>query len=121
MFRPNLPSELLQSVVEEFSSLPGVGKKSALRYALHLLALPKENVERFGNSFIKMRNEIHYCNQCNMISDSEKCEICSDSKRDRGVICVVESIRDVISIENTEQYNGVYHVLGGIISPMDGI
>ena len=121
MFRPNLPSELLQSVVEEFSSLPGVGKKSALRYALHLLALPKENVERFGNSFIKMRNEIHYCNQCNMISDSEKCEICSDSKRDRGVICVVESIRDVISIENTEQYNGVCHVLGGIISPMDGI
>lgn len=121
MFRQNYQSALLQSVVEEFSSLPGVGKKSALRFALHLLKQPKENVERFGNSLIKMRSEIKYCVECNMISDSDKCAVCSDPSRDKTQICVVENIRDVLSIENTELYNGVYHVLGGIISPMDGV
>lgn len=121
MQKPGLTSSLLQSVVDELSSLPGVGRKSALRFALHLLKQPKENVEKFGNSVIKMRNEIKNCSICNMISDSEVCGICSDKGRDHSLICVVESIRDVISIENTEQYRGVYHVLGGIISPMDGI
>jgi recombination protein RecR len=121
MFHSELPSSLLQNVVDELSGLPGVGRKSALRFALHLLKLPKENVERFGNSVIKMRNEIRYCKKCGMISDSEICTICSDPSRDTSLICVVESIRDVISIENTGQFKGLYHVLGGIISPMEGV
>lgn len=121
MFKPLFPSNLLQNVVDELSGLPGVGRKSALRFALHLLKLPKENVERFSDSIKKMREEIYYCEKCNMISDTSVCGICNDSKRDHSLVCVVESIRDVLSIENTEQYNGVYHVLGGIISPMDGI
>ncbi len=121
MFKPLFPSNLLQNVVDELSGLPGVGKKSALRFALHLLKLPKENVERFSDSIKKMREEIYYCQKCNMISDSVICDICNDIKRDQSLICVVESIRDVLSIENTEQFSGVYHVLGGIISPMDGV
>lgn len=121
MFKQNYSSVLLEKAVDEFASLPGIGRKSALRLALHLLKQPKENVERFGNSFIALRNGVRYCRECNMISDSEICSVCSDSSRDRGIICVVESIRDVLSIENTEQYRGLYHVLGGIISPMDGV
>lgn len=121
MFKPLFPSALLQNVVDELSGLPGVGRKSALRFALHLLKLPKENVDRFSESIKKMRQEIYYCEHCNMISDTPVCEICIDSKRDHSLVCVVESIRDVLSIENTEQFNGVYHVLGGIISPMDGV
>ncbi|MBQ0007002.1 MAG: recombination protein RecR [Alistipes sp.] len=111
---------LLGEAVEQFASLPGVGRRTALRLALHLLKQPRENVDRFGNAFIRLRNEIRYC-ECGMISDSEKCGVCSDPKRDSSVICVVESLRDVISIEQTGDYHGVYHVLGGLISPMDGV
>lgn len=121
MIKHNLPSSLLSNAVEELASLPGIGKKSALRFALHLLRQPKENVKRFGNSIIKMREEIQFCSLCNMISDTPICHICSDKRRDNSLICVVESIRDVISIENTGEFNGLYHVLGGIISPMDAV
>ena len=121
MFRQNYSSVLLEKAVDEFSSLPGIGRKSALRLELHLLKQPQENVERFGNSFIALRKGVKYCNVCNMISDENICSVCSDSSRDRSIICVVESIRDVLSIENTGQYRGLYHVLGGIISPMDGV
>ena len=121
MFRQNYSSVLLEKAVDEFSSLPGIGRKSALRLALHLLKQPQENVERFGNSFIALRKGVKYCNVCNMISDENICSVCSDSSRDRSIICVVESIRDVLSIENIGQYRGLYHVLGGIISPMDGV
>lgn len=120
MYRSNLSSSLLQDAVDELSSLPGIGRKSALRFALHLLKQPSENVERFSKSIFKMRNEIKFCRNCNMISDTDICPICSSTSKERSLVCVVESIRDVISIENTGQYNGLYHVLGGIISPMDG-
>lgn len=120
MYKNNLSSTLLQDAVDELSSLPGIGRKSALRFALHLLKQPRENVERFSRSVLKMRNEIKYCTNCNMISDSDMCPICSSNSRERSLVCVVESIRDVISIDNTGQYNGLFHVLGGIISPMDG-
>ena len=120
MYKNNLSSTLLQDAVDELSSLPGIGRKSALRFALHLLKQPRENVERFSRSVLKMRNEIKYCINCNMISDSDMCPICSSNSRESSLVCVVESIRDVISIDNTGQYNGLFHVLGGIISPMDG-
>ena len=118
MFKQKYSSQLLEKAVDEFASLPGIGRKSALRLALHLLKQPVENIERFGNSFIALRKGVMYCN---MITDSNICSVCADTRRDKSVICVVESIRDVLSIENTQQYNGLYHVLGGIISPMDGI
>ncbi|MEN6619219.1 MAG: recombination mediator RecR [Rikenellaceae bacterium] len=121
MFKQNYHSLLLQNAVDELASLPGVGRKSALRFALHLLKQSRENVEKFGHSIIKMREEVLFCNTCNMISDTPVCKVCSDPKRERSLVCVVESIRDVLSIENTLQYNGLYHVLGGIISPMDGV
>ena len=121
MYRDNLSSQLLSDAVDAFSSLPGIGKKSAMRLALHLLKQPEDKVEKFAMAFVNLRRNILYCDRCNMISDSPKCPICSDNSRDNSVICVVESYRDVISIENTSQYRGVYHVLGGIISPMDGI
>ena len=121
MNREHLSSVLLANAVDELAGLPGVGRKSALRFALHLLKQPKENVKKFGESVIKMRSEIQYCSCCNMISDSPICSICSDKGRDSALICVVESIRDVMSIENTGEYNGLYHVLGGIISPIDGV
>ena len=114
-------SQLLQNAVEEFSSLPGVGRRSALRFALHLLKLPQENVERLGRAIVDFRSKVRYCSRCNMISDTDTCPICSSPRRNRELICVVESIRDVMSIENTAIYNGLYHVLGVIISPMDGI
>jgi recombination protein RecR len=114
-------NKILQDAVEQLSSLPGIGKKSALRFALYLLKQPMENVERFGNSIISLRRDIKYCSECNMISEGDKCSICSDQKRDHRTICVVESLRDVLSIEATGEYKGVYHVLGGVISPMDGI
>lgn len=114
-------SKLLEEAVNELSRLPGVGRKSALRLALHLLKQDKANVENFGRSIIRMRNEILYCKQCHNISDSELCEICANPKRNPNIICVVEDIRDVMAIENTSQFTGLYHVLGGIISPMDGI
>ncbi len=117
----NYSSKLLEDAVDEFASLPGVGRKTALRLALHLLKQPVEKVNRFSNAFTRLRNEVKYCSECNMISDSTVCPVCSNPKRDRAVVCVVESIRDVLSLENTRQFNGLYHVLGGIISPMDGI
>lgn|SRR5574344_1287163 len=121
MFRQNYSSSLLEGAVEQFASLPGVGRKTALRLALHLMKQSQENVERFANSFTKLKREIQYCPVCNMISDDGVCPICGDHTRDHSIVCVVESLRDVLSIENTDQYHGMYHILGGIISPMDGI
>ncbi|MEA1888038.1 MAG: recombination mediator RecR [Bacteroidota bacterium] len=115
------PSKLLENAVNEFASLPGIGKKTAFRLVMHLLRQNESDVERFGESIIKFKKEIKYCKICYNISDTEICDICSDKSRDRSIICVVENIRDVIAIENTAQYRGVYHVLGGIISPMDGV
>ena len=114
-------SRLLEDVVDEFSKLPGIGRKTALRMALHLLKQDACAVTQFGNAVIRLRNEIVYCKHCHNLSDTDVCEICSNPRRDRSMICVVENIRDVMSIENTMQYQGVYHVLGGVISPMDGI
>lgn len=115
------PSKLLENAVNEFSKLPGIGRKSALRLVLHLLRQDIEAVNYFGNSLIQLRNEIKHCKICHNISDFDVCQICNNQSRNRSVICVVENIRDVMSIENTQQFNGLYHVLGGIISPMDGI
>ena len=112
---------MLENAVQEFAKLPGIGRKTALRLVLHLLKESDEEVENFGNSIIRLRKEIVYCKICHNISDSEICDICSNLSRDRSVVCVVENIKDVITIENTQQFRGLYHVLGGIISPMDGI
>jgi recombination protein RecR len=117
----NLSSKLLQNAVNEFSKLPGIGKKTALRLVLHLLNQDEEEVNQFGNTIIKLRSEIKRCNSCNVISDTELCPICADKNRDHSTVCVVENSRDVMAIENTNQYKGIYHVLGGLISPMDGI
>ncbi|MBO7608289.1 MAG: recombination protein RecR [Paludibacteraceae bacterium] len=114
-------SILLDNAVKEFSKLPGIGKKTALRLVLHLLRQSSEDVEQFGNAFITLRNGIRYCRVCHNISDSEICGICADERRDASQICVVENINEVISIENTQQFHGLYHVLGGVISPMDGV
>jgi recombination protein RecR len=115
------PSKLLENAVNEFASLPGIGRKTAFRLVMSLLKKDPAEVEKFGESIIRLHREIHYCRICNNISDSEICSICSDEKRDKSVICVVESIQDVMAVENTRQYKGVYHVLGGIISPVDGV
>jgi recombination protein RecR len=115
------PSKLLENAVNEFSKLPGIGRKSALRLVLHLLRQDVEAVNYFGNSLIQLRNDIKHCKICHNISDTDICQICNNNSRNRSVICVVENIRDVMSVENTQQFNGLYHVLGGIISPMDGI
>ena len=115
------PSKLLEGAVDAISSLPGVGRRSALRLALHLLKQPQENVHHFASAIVNLRDEVRYCRDCMMISDDEVCSICSDRTRDHNLICVVESVRDVMSIENTGQYRGVYHVLGGIISPINGV
>ncbi|MCQ2182014.1 MAG: recombination mediator RecR [Bacteroidales bacterium] len=115
------PSQLLQDAVEAISSLPGVGSRSALRLALHLLRQPSENIHHFATAIDRLADEVRYCRTCRMISDGEECSICADKTRDHGTICVVESVRDVMSIEATGQYHGVYHVLGGIISPINGI
>ena len=120
-FKENYPSRLLEDAVDAISSLPGVGRRSALRLALHLLKQPVENVHHFTASIDRLRNDVMYCRYCRMISDAEICSICGDRSRDHNLICVVESVRDVMSIENTGQYRGVYHVLGGIISPINGI
>ena len=114
-------SKLLEEAVEEFAMLPGIGRKSALRLVLHLLKQEDKDVEHFGNTILRIKKEIITCRICHNISDSEVCHICTDPYREKKTICVVESIRDVMSVENTQQYSGVYHVLGGIISPMDGI
>lgn len=120
-YKDKYPSVLLEDAVEAISSLPGVGKKGALRLALHLLKQPQENVHHFASAVNRLRDEVKYCRVCSMISDGDVCSICSDRSRDHRTICVVESVRDVMSIENTGQYRGVYHVLGGIISPIEGV
>ena len=117
----NFSSKLLEDAVNEFSKLPGIGQKTALRLVLHLLNREPEEVNSFGNSIIKLRQEIKHCSICHNISDNQVCEICSSTKREKEIICVVEDTRDVMAVENTGQYFGVYHVLGGLISPMDGI
>ena len=115
------PSQLVKNAVDQLSTLPGVGKRSALRLALHLLKKDKEKVEKFGQSFIDLINNINYCKECFTISDYDLCQVCTNPNRDKGIICVVEDIRTMMAIENTLQYKGVYHVLGGLISPLDGI
>ncbi len=117
----NIPSKLIQDAVNEFTKLPGIGKKTALRLVLHLLNQPEEQAEQFGTAIIKMRKEIVYCKDCHNISDADSCSICSNPGRDKTLVCVVENIRDIMAIENTNQFRGTYHVLGGVISPLDGI
>lgn len=117
----NFSSKLLENAVNEFARLPGIGKKTALRLVLHLLRQDKDTVNRFGESIIKLRNEVVHCRVCHNISDTLMCTLCSNSERNASLVCVVENIRDVMSVESTHQYNGLYHVLGGIISPVDGI
>ena len=121
MFRRNYSSALLEEAVDQLSTLPGVGRRTALRLALHLLGEPRENVEQFAGSLVRLKRDIRQCPVCGMISDDGICPLCDDPRRDVSVVCVVESLRDVLSIENTGQYNGLYHILGGIISPIDGI
>jgi recombination protein RecR len=115
------PSKLLENAVNEFASLPGIGRKTAFRLVMNLLRRDSEEVRRFGESLIKLHEEIHYCKICHNISDTEICNICNDKTRDKTMICVVENIQDVLAVENTKQFKGLYHVLGGIISPVDGI
>ena len=117
----NYSSKLLEAAVKSFSTLPGIGKKTALRLALFLLKRDKEDVATFAESIASFRNNIKHCNKCYNLSDLELCEVCSNSSRKQDLICVVENVRDVLAIEETEQFNGLYHVLGGIISPLDGI
>ena len=114
-------STLLENAVNEFAKLPGIGKKTALRLVLHLLKKEKVDVKNFSETILKMREEIHFCTRCRNIADKALCNICSDRSRKQNLICVVENVRDVIAIESTQQYSGLYHVLGGIISPLDGI
>jgi len=121
MSQQQFSSSLLEDAIHQFAKLPGIGRKTALRLVLHLLKESEEEVENFGNSIIRLRKEIVYCKICHNISDSDICDICSNLSRDRSVVCVVENIKDVITIENTQQFRGLYHVLGGIISPMDGV
>ena len=115
------PSIVLEQAVNQMSSLPGIGRRTALRLVLHLLRQSDETVEAFSGAFTRLKKEVIYCKQCHNISDTEICPICASARRDHSTICVVENVQDVLSIENTGQYTGVYHVLGGVISPMDGI
>ena len=115
------PSALLERAVAEFAKLPGIGRKTALRLSLHLLRRQTADVEAFGEAIVRLKREVKYCRVCHNISDGEVCPICSDRRRDGSQICVVENIQDVMAVENTQQFNGLYHVLGGIISPMDGL
>jgi recombination protein RecR len=121
MHLQNYPSKLLESAVNEFSRFPGIGRKTALRMVLHLLKQEPADLENFGKTILRLKEEIRYCKKCHNISDQDICSICSDTRRENSIVCVVENIKDVMSIENTNQFRGVYHVLGGIISPMDGI
>ena len=114
-------SQLLENAVNEFAKLPGIGKKTALRLVLHLIKQDINEVENFSETIAKMRNEIKFCSRCYNISDTDICKICSNTMRQQHLLCVVENIRDVIAIESTQQFNGLYHVLGGVISPLDGI
>ena len=115
------PSRLLERAVHEFSKLPGIGRKTALRLVLHLLRQPTADVEQFAEAVATLKREVKYCRSCHNISDTELCPICADQRRDASTICVVENIQDVMAIENTQQFHGLYHVLGGLISPMDGV
>jgi recombination protein RecR len=115
------PSALLENAVNEFAKLPGIGRKTALRFALHTLKRTQEEVSLFGQAIVDLRNNVKYCRICHNICDEEVCDICSDSNRDASLVCVVENTKEVMAIENTGQFHGLYHVLGGIISPMDGI
>ena len=121
MLQQQYPSQLLERAVQEFSKLPGIGRKTALRLVLHLLRQEEEDVTLLTDAISKMKKEVKRCKVCHNISDSEVCPICSDPRRDSSMICVVENIQDVMAVENTQQFNGSYHVLGGVISPMDGI
>lgn len=121
MIEQNYPSQLLDDAVGELSKLPGVGRKTALRLALFLLRQSTDSVDAFAGAISKMRHEVRYCRVCHNISDTDICPICVNPKRDKRTICVVENIRDVMAVENTQQYGGLYHVLGGVISPMDGV
>ena len=115
------PSALLERAVNEFSKLPGIGRKTALRLVLHMLRQPVAESESFGEAVINLRRNVRYCRVCHNISDTDLCEICANPRRDGSMVCVVETVRDVIALENTGMYRGLYHVLGGVISPMDGI
>lgn len=117
----SLNSVLLENAVAELSKLPGIGEKTALRLALHLLRQDEETAKALGNSIIELRTKINYCRTCHNISEREQCEICGDRRRDHSTICVVENIKDVLTVESTREFRGVYHVLGGVISPLDGI
>ena len=121
MMYQQYPSALLEKAVGEFSNLPGVGRKTALRLALYLLRQPKDDVEMFAGAVRRMRDEVIFCRVCHNISDTEICPICADKRRDPSLICVVENIQDVMAVENTQQFHGLYHVLGGVISPIDGV
>ncbi|MBP3211653.1 MAG: recombination protein RecR [Prevotella sp.] len=115
------PSTLLEKAVQEFSKLPGIGRKTALRLSLFLLRQDTDSVDAFGEAMVRLKHDVRYCSVCHNISDTDVCPICADHRRDGSLICVVENIQDVMAVENTQQFNGLYHVLGGIISPMDGI
>ena len=117
----NYPSILLSKAVDQFASLPGIGRKTALRLVLHLLRQPEKDVEVFASALTSLKQDVHYCRICHTVSDQEVCPICQSHSRDKHTICVVENVQDVMSIENTGQYHGLYHVLGGVISPMDGV
>lgn len=121
MTNQEFPSKLLEQAVDEFQQLPGIGRKTALRLVLHLLRRDSGEVERFAQTIARVRRDIRHCRVCHNISDTEVCPICADRRRDTSVICVVENIQDVMAIENTQQYHGLYHVLGGVISPMEGV
>ena len=116
-----LPSKILERAVEQLSTLPGVGKRSALRYALHLMKEDELAVRDLSESLLRLKTDLHHCRHCHNVSDTEVCPICSSEKRQHGIVCVVENVQDVMAIENTQQYRGLYHVLGGVISPIDGI
>lgn len=121
MSQPLFSSALLENAVQEFAKLPGIGRKTALRLVLHMLKKEKSEVESFGSAIIQLRRDIVYCKVCHNISDTDVCGVCSNQSRDKSTVCVVETVKDVMSIENTQQYKGLYHVLGGVISPMDGV
>lgn len=117
----NLPSKILEEAVEQLSGLPGVGKRSALRYALFLMNEEEVKVRELSESLMRLKTHLHRCRHCHNVSDTEVCPICTSEKRQRGLVCVVENVQDVMAVENTQQYRGLYHVLGGVISPIDGI
>ena len=121
MSMQNFPSVLLQRAVQEMSRLPGIGERSALRLVLHMLRMDAARIDALAERLTQLVHDVHYCSKCHNISDTEVCSICSDRRRDASTVCVVENVQDVMAIEHTQQYNGLYHVLGGVISPMDGI